>query len=306
MTAAPPPFPTPDRAASAAAFLGSAHPAARAERLVAERYRLDEMIGHGASGSVWAATDQLLRRRVALKKLSIPRNISPAEAEAVRARTLQEARAAAALSNPHVVTVFDILSSTDTGPVIVMELLTGTALNKIIARLGRLAPGQAGTVGIAIGSALLAAHAAGITHRDVKPSNVVIGETGLIKLTDFGIARNFQDRPLSGSRTIEGSPAYLAPEIIGGDPPGPMSDTWSLGALLFACVEGRPPFDAGSGLDTVAAVVNDPVPPHPDAGPLDEVIDGLLVKSPSLRMGIEEAVNRLRYTADDPSGTHFQ
>ena len=89
MTAAPPQFPTPDRAASAAAFLGSAHPAARAERLVAERYRLDEMIGHGATGSVWAATDELLRRRVALKKLSIPRNISPAEAEAVRARTLQ-------------------------------------------------------------------------------------------------------------------------------------------------------------------------------------------------------------------------
>jgi len=279
---------------------------ARTERLVAGRYRLDEMIGHGAAGSVWAATDQLLRRRVALKKISIPRNIHPAEAEELRVRTLREARAAAALSNPHVVTVYDILAATDTGPVIVMELLTGTSLNKIIGRSGRLRPGQAATVGVAIGSALLAAHTAGITHRDVKPSNVMVGDSGLIKLTDFGIAGNSREGRLTGSRTIEGSPAYLAPEVIGGDPPGPMCDTWSLGALLFACVEGKPPFDAGSGLDTVRAVVNDPVPPHPHSGQLGPVIAGLLVKSPSLRMTIEQALPSLRTSADDPSGTQLR
>src|SRR5664279_4304922 len=142
-------------------------------RLVAGRYRLDTMIGHGSTGTVWAATDQLLRRRVALKKINLPRGM-PAEAAQLQQRTLREARAAAALSSPHVVTVFDILPATPTGPVIVMELLDGQSLAQLIHRLGRLPPGQAATIGVAVASALLAAHAVGITHRDLTPGNVLI------------------------------------------------------------------------------------------------------------------------------------
>ena len=257
-------------------------------RLVAGRYRLDTMIGRGSTGTVWAATDQLLRRRVALKKINLPRGM-PAEAAQLQQRTLREARAAAALSSPHVITVFDILPATPTGPVIVMELLDGQSLAQLIQQRGRLPPGQAATIGVAVASALLAAHATGITHRDVKPGNVLITGDGFVKLTDFGIARDAAEHTITGARVILGSPAYLAPEIANGAPAGPASDAWSLGGTLYACVEGRPPFDKGTPIDTVASVVNDPVPPHPHAAALGPAISGLLVKSPSLRMTITQA-----------------
>ena len=299
--------PTPERTLpESSAAHDSRHLVGRGQRLLAGRYRLDSMIGHGSTGSVWAATDELLRRPVALKKINIPRGMAPSEADQLRERTLREARAAAALANPHIVTVFDILPATDTGPVIVMELLHGRSLAQIIRDGGRLLPGQAATIGVAIGSALLTAHAAGIIHRDVKPANVLIDDNGMIKLSDFGIARNAREEPLTGAGLILGSPAYLAPEIVTGTAAGPGSDAWSLGGLLFACVEGYPPFDAGTPMDTVAAVVNDPVPVHPHSGPLGQVVDGLLVKSPSLRMGVHPAVSLLRESADDPSGTRLQ
>jgi eukaryotic-like serine/threonine-protein kinase len=282
---------------------GSPHPTGEpGRRLVAGRYRLDTLIGHGSTGTVWAATDQLLRRRVAVKKINLPRGM-PAEAARLRERTLREARAAAALSSPHVVTVFDILPATPTGPVIVMELLDGQSLAQLIHRQGRLPPGQAATIGVAVASALLAAHAVGITHRDVTPGNVLITGDGFVKLTDFGIARGTAEHTGTGAGVVPGSPAYLAPEIAGGAPAGPASDAWSLGGTLYACVEGRPPFHEGTPIDTVAAVVNDPVPPHPHAAALGPVIAGLLVKSPSLRMTISQARTLLRGVADDPSGT---
>jgi serine/threonine protein kinase len=272
------------------------------QRLVAGRYRLDAMIGRGSSGSTWAATDELLRRQVALKKIDIPRGMPPAEAKDLQERTLREARAVAALSNPHVVTVFDILPATDTGPVIVMELLQGRSLAHLIQERGRLQSGRAGTIGVAVASALLDAHANGIIHRDVKPSNILITDTGLTKLTDFGIARNTAEHTITGTGVIVGSPAYLAPEIANGSPADPASDAWSLGATLLACVQGHPPFDKGTAIDTVAAIVNDPVPPHPNAGPLAPAISGLLVKSPTLRMTLDRAIPVLRRAADDPSG----
>ena len=174
------------------------------QRLVAGRYRLDAMIGRGSSGSTWAATDELLRRRVALKKIDIPRGMPPAEANELQERTLREARAVAALSNPHVVTVFDILPATDTGPVIVMELLQGRSLAHVIRERGRLPSGQTGTIGVAVASALMDAHANGIIHRDVKPSNILITDDGLTKLTDFGIARNTAEHTITGTGTDRG------------------------------------------------------------------------------------------------------
>ena len=272
------------------------------QRLVAGRYRLDALIGRGSSGSTWAATDELLGRRVALKKIDIPRGMTPTEAKVLQERTLREARAIAALSNPHVVTVFDILPATDTGPVIVMNLLQGRSLAHVIRARGRLPPGQTGTIGVAVASALLDAHAHGIVHRDVKPSNILITTEGLTKLTDFGIARNTAEHTITGAGLIVGSPAYLAPEIANGLSAAPACDAWSLGATLFAAVQGHPPFEKDTAIDTVVAVVNDPVPPHPFAGPLAPVISGLLVKSPELRLTLDRAAPALRRAADDPSG----
>ncbi len=266
------------------------------------RYRLDAMIGHGATGSIWAATDQLLRRRVALKKIDIPRGMPPADAEELRERTLREARAVAALSNPHIVTVYDILAATETGPVIVMELLEGRSLARLLAAIGRMRPEQAATIGVAVASALAAAHARGIVHRDVKPANILICRDGMVKLTDFGTARGRLDSTLTGTGLVVGSPAYIAPELATGSAAGPAADAWSLGCTLYACVEGHPPYHADNALDTVAAAVHDPVPPHPHAGDLSIAIAALLEKSPQERAPVEAMLPVLREIAADPSG----
>ena len=251
-------------------------------RVVADRYRLDSLIGRGAHGSVWAATDLLLGRQVALKKIDIPSGMPPDQAKELTERTLREARTAASLTNPFVITVYDVLAATDTGPVIVMELLRGRSLADVLRDDGPLAPAHAATVGVAVGSALAAAHGIGVTHRDVKPANVLIADDGRIKLTDFGIARGRGDFVATAPGLIVGSPAYMAPEVAEGGDAGPPADAWGLGATLFAAVQGRPPFDQGDPMDTVTSVINDPVPPHPRAGALGAVISGLLVKSPVL------------------------
>jgi serine/threonine protein kinase len=270
--------------------------------LIADRYRPEWLVGRGATGTVWAAWDELLRRRVALKKIDIPRNITPAAAEELRERTLREARAVAALSHPHVVTLYDIVAASDTGPVMVLEFVDGTTLARILADRGPLPPGAVATVGVAVASALLQAHALGIIHRDVKPSNILITHQGAVKLSDFGIARRSSESSMTAPRVLLGSPAYLAPELATGEAAGPASDAWSLGATMFTCVEGRPPFDRGNALETVASVVNDPVPALVHAGPLQPAIVGLLVKSPPLRMTLDRALVILREAADDPSG----
>ena len=276
-----------------------------APRTVGGRYRLDSVIGYGSTGTVWAATDELLGRQVALKKINISRDMRPADAERVRARALEEARTIAALSNPYVITIFDILDESRTGPIIVMEFIQGRSLAHIIHKSGRLTPGQSATIGVAIGSALLAAHGSGITHRDVKPANILISDDGRAKLTDFGTARSTEELATRRSGIVVGSPAYLAPEVVLGTPANPRSDAWSLGGTLFASVEGQPPFDRGTPEDTIASVVNDPVPPHFLAGDLRPVISGLLVKTPALRMDIESAVASMRQIADDPSGMYL-
>ena len=189
-------------------------------RLVAGRYRLESVLGRGAMGTVWAATDEVLQRRVAIKRVTLPPGLPVGEAAQLRQRALREARAVAALSSPYIITVFDVLT-VDGEPVIVMELLPSRSLAEVLGEVGRLTDGQAGTVGVAVGSALLAAHAAGVTHRDVKPANVLIGDDGRVKLTDFGIARSAGEPTMTGTGLILGSAAYLAPEVAKGAAVGP-------------------------------------------------------------------------------------
>ncbi len=273
-------------------------------RVLVGRYRLDSVIGKGSMGTVWSATDQVLHRQVAIKEIDFPVGTPAAERAQLEHRTLREARAIAALSNPYVITLFDILTL-DNGPVIVMELLHSRSLAEILRKVGRLPDGQAATIGVAVASGLLAAHSAGITHRDVKPGNVLICDDGRIKLTDFGIARSSADQTMTATGLLLGSPAYIAPEVANGVPAGPISDAWSLGGLLFASVEGRPPFDQGTAIATLTSVVKDPVPPHPHSGRLGAVVSGLLVKTPNLRMRTDRALAIMRGIADDPSGTNL-
>ncbi len=299
----PPAAPPPDRPGAGGVPARGASPADH-PRVLVGRYRLDAVIGKGSMGTVWAATDQILNRQVAIKEIDFPVGTPAAERAQLEHRTLREARAIAALSNPYVITLFDILTL-DNGPVIVMELLHSRSLAEILRKVGRLPDGQAATIGVAVASGLLAAHSAGITHRDVKPGNVLICDDGRIKLTDFGIARSSGDQTMTATGLLLGSPAYIAPEVANGVPAGPISDAWSLGGLLFAAVEGRPPFDQGTAIATLTSVVKDPVPPHPHSGRLGAVVSGLLVKTPNLRMRIDRALMIMRGIADDPSGTNL-
>jgi len=257
-----------------------------APRLVAGRYRLDAVLGRGTMGTVWSAHDEVLGRPVAIKEVLLPPGIPDAEADALRERSLREARAIAALSHPNVVTLYDVARDGN-APFVVMELVASRSLAEL-TRDGPLPPQQVVTIGAAVAAALQAAHAAGITHRDVKPGNVLVAHDGRIKLTDFGIARNPADRTLTATGLMLGSPAYIAPEIASGGPVNPASDLWGLGATLFAAVEGRPPYDAGTAMATVAAVVQDDVPQTSCSGPLAEVISGLMVKDPTRRLPLSQ------------------
>ncbi|MDQ6658940.1 MAG: protein kinase [Actinomycetota bacterium] len=270
-------------------------------RYLAGRYRLDSIIGKGAMGTVWRAYDEVVHRLVAIKEINLPSGMPTGEVELVADRTMREARAIGALSHAHVITLYDILT-VDGRPYIVMELLQARSLAQVLRQDGPLRDGVAATIGVAVAGALLAAHQAGITHRDVKPGNVLVGNDGRVKLTDFGIARSADEPSMTMTGLLLGSPAYIAPEVAAGGLASPASDAWGLGAMLFATVEGRPPFDRGDAIATLTAVVANPVPPHPHAGRLGPVIDGLLVKSPAARMTVAQARDQLKQYADDPTG----
>ncbi|MGB8961948.1 MAG: serine/threonine-protein kinase [Pseudonocardiaceae bacterium] len=270
-----------------------------APRLVAGRYRLGAVLGRGTMGTVWSAHDEVLGRPVAVKEVLLPPGIPEAEADALRERSLREARMIAALSHPNVVTLYDVALEGD-APFVVMELVASDSLAELLCD-GRLPPHRVVAIGAAVAAALQAAHAAGITHRDVKPGNVLMAHDGRIKLTDFGIARNPADQTLTATGLMLGSPAYIAPEIASGGPITPAADLWGLGATLFAAVEGRPPYDAGTAMATVAAVVQDKVPAPSCSGPLAAVISGLMVKDPTRRLPLSQ-VRQLLGAPPEPAG----
>jgi serine/threonine protein kinase len=270
------------------------------ERLVGGRYRLSSELGSGAMGTVWSGYDDVLQRRVAIKELKVPPGVPEQEARDLRERIMREARALGGLSHPNVITVFDVVVD-DGQPVVVLELVPSRNLATMIGENGALTAGQAAVVGFATAGGLRAAHRAGITHRDVKPGNVLIADDGRVKLTDFGIARNAADAPMTSVGLVLGSPAYIAPEVAAGQPVTPAADLWGLGATLFAAVEGRPPYDVhGDPVSTITEVVDGEVPRPRGSGPVVDVIAALMVKDPSRRMPLEEVRQRLRPLIDDP------
>ncbi|MDJ1135943.1 serine/threonine-protein kinase [Streptomyces iconiensis] len=260
-----------------------------AGRLVGGRYRLGEVLGRGGMGTVWRGQDEILGRTVAVKELRFPSSVDEEEKQRLITRTLREAKAIARIRSGSAVTVFDVVNE-DSRPWIVMELVEGHSLADKIKEDGPLEPQRAAEVGLAILDVLRAAHREGILHRDVKPSNVLLEDvTGRVVLTDFGIAKVEGDPSVTSTGMLVGAPSYISPERARGKPPGPPADLWSLGGLLFAAVEGRPPYDKGSAISTLTAVMTEPVPVSERAGELSEVIAGLLVKDPEKRLDVDGA-----------------
>ncbi|MFE0130755.1 serine/threonine-protein kinase [Streptomyces sp. NPDC059037] len=271
--------------------------------LLAGRYRLGESIGHGGMGRVWRARDEVLHRAVAVKELTAAQWVQEADRAVLFARTHAEARAAARINHPAVVTVHDVLEYDDR-PWIVMELVDGCSLADAVKDQGRVDPVEAARIGLWTLKALRAAHAAGVLHRDVKPGNVLLADDGRILLTDFGIAAIEGDTTITRTGEVVGSVDYLAPERVSGANPGPASDLWALGATLYTAVEGNSPFRRTSPLGTMQAVVGEEPAPPRNAGALAPVIGALLSKDPEDRPTAEEAELMLAEAAEGrrPSG----
>ncbi|MBB6546660.1 serine/threonine-protein kinase [Nonomuraea rubra] len=257
------------------------------KRVIDGRFELVERLGGGGMGLVWRAWDVALHREVALKEVRPPdpaiEEHDPTLARELRSRVLREARALARLNHPHVATIHHIVDPGEQGyPWIVMELVTGGSLQDHLQH-GPLPVREAARLGREVLSGLRAAHAVGIQHRDVKPANVLLREDGRSVLTDFGIAAMRESTSLTATGSFIGSPEYMAPERINGVEGDPASDLWSLGMLLYVAVEGRHPLRRGTTLATLAAVLNQDVPPAERAGALTPVLSALLVRDPSAR-----------------------
>ncbi len=282
------------------------HVVASTGRVVAGRYLLQTTIGRGAMGTVWRARDTVLARDVAVKEVRVrgpvtTGSVMTEETRILYARTLREARTAARLNHPAVVTIFDVVEA-DGSPWIVMELVEARSLDQVLTEDGPLAPHQVADLGVRVLGALACAHAAGILHRDVKPSNVLLGPAGRVVLTDFGIATLEGDSGLTQAGMVMGTPGFTAPERIRGDPASPASDLWSLGATLYAAVEGRGPFDdRGNSIAILAAIANGEAPRPRQAGPLRPVIEALLHRNPQARPDAA-AVGRLLAAAGTSAG----
>jgi serine/threonine protein kinase len=298
-------------------------------RLVAGRYRLLERIGRGGMGTVWLAEDELLGRRVAVKKLHPPQAyLHDDELATLFERTRREARAAARISHPNVIVVHDVVD--DAGlPSIVMEYVPSVTLGERLKQQGALPPAEAARIGRGMIAALRAAHRAGVLHRDVKPGNVLLGDAAAggpcgegafgdggpgqpdafgtrshggdrVVLTDFGIAQASGTSTLTRTGELIGSIDFLSPERIRGAMPGPEADLWALGATLYQAVEGEAPFRRPTAIETAYAIAEEPLRPPANAGVLAEVIVGLLAKEPGERLAAEEAERMLRIPAAEP------
>ena len=254
------------------------------DSLVGDRYEIGERLGVGGMSEVYAATDQRLGRQVAVKFLR-----SEIDDPTARARIESEARAAAALSHPNIVNVYDAGDHEDR-PYVVMELADSRSLADVIREEGPLSAERVRSVGAQVLSALAAAHAQGIVHRDVKPANILVHEDGTVKLADFGIAKSFSDAAagLTSVGLVMGTPTYLSPEQAAGHPATPRSDLYATGVVLYEALTGSPPFTGDTPLAVVAAHSHAPVPDLRGAAPgvpvsLAAVVERALSKEPADR-----------------------
>ncbi|WP_329563173.1 serine/threonine-protein kinase [Kitasatospora sp. NBC_01266] len=256
-------------------------------RLIDGRFELLQRLGGGGMGLVWRARDTALHREVALKEV---RPADPAMAAAdpaltreTRERVLREARALARLQHPNVAVIHHIVDGAEyEHPWLVMELVTGGSLADRLTQ-GPLSVPEAVRIGRGVLSALSAAHAVGIQHRDVKPGNVLLRPDGTPVLTDFGIAAMSGATALTSTGALIGSPEFMAPERIRGEEGNPSSDLWSLGMMLYVAVEGHHPLRRGTVIATLAAMLDEPLPPAQHAGSLGPLLDTLLAKDPAAR-----------------------
>ncbi|MEU9378318.1 serine/threonine-protein kinase [Streptomyces sp. NPDC048255] len=264
--------------------------------LIGGRYQLLELIGQGGMGRVWRGRDETLGREVAVKEVRLPQDVGEEQREVLLQRVLREARSAARLGHPGIITVHDVVEH-EGAPVIVMEYVAGRSLAGAVEREGHLPVRQVAEIGVLMLRALLRAHAQGIVHRDLKPDNVLLTDDRVV-ITDFGIAY-VPDSTLTLTRTgtIMGTPLYMAPEQLEGSTATPAGDLWSLGATLYTAVEGTPPFSAETFTALCVAIVTREPRAAERAGPLAPVLAALLTKDPARRATAEEALAALEAVA---------
>jgi len=263
-----------------------------AAKVVAGRYTLVRPLGRGGMGVVWQARDGLLNRDVAIKE--IHNHDDP-----LTRRALREAQAAAQLRHPGIITVHDVVTD-DGRPWIVMELIDGRSLAEVIQAQGVLSVWRAAEIGLRVLEALQVAHRQGVLHRDVKPANILLDEDRVV-LTDFGIAAVDGATILTATGQMVGSPSYLSPERINGQPATAAADLWALGITLYAAVTGRSPFHREDTQATLAAALTSQPQPPAHAGQLWPVLKGLLIKDPVQRLTAEQAAPLLAVAAQPPT-----
>ncbi|MFJ6185447.1 serine/threonine-protein kinase [Streptomyces sp. NPDC092295] len=296
---APIPAPVPGPA-SPVAPAPAADPVAR--RALGGRYRLVSRLGHGGMGTVWLAHDEVVDRDVAIKEPRVPDNVGERDRERVYLRMQREARAAARIDHPAVVTMHDVVIE-DAKPWIVMELVRGQSLADRLQE-GTLDPREAARIGLAVLDALTAAHEKGVLHRDVKPDNVLLGRGDRVVLSDFGIAQVEGEQGLTETGAFVGSPEFIAPERVLGRQPGPESDLWSLGVVLYAAVEGMSPYRRSNVPATLQAVLSaEPQMPARGSGAFGTLVMRLLGKDPAARPDAAEIRAVLESVARPPATT---
>ncbi|HEX3781953.1 MAG TPA: serine/threonine-protein kinase [Pseudonocardiaceae bacterium] len=258
-------------------------------QLIAGHYRLLERVGSGSMGVVWRARDERLERVVAVKQLLLLPGLTDEQKQDARRRALREARIAAKLHHPNAIVVFDVAEHNG-DPCIVMEYLAARSLAEILGDQGSLSVAEVAALGTQIASAIAVAHASGIVHRDIKPGNILITDSGVAKITDFGIARAIGDVTITQTGMFAGTPAYLAPEVARGSDPTSASDVFSFGATLYDAVEGGPPFpERQNQLALLRLVAEGIVQPPKQAGALTSLLMQLLRSEPGDRPSMSQA-----------------